>query len=205
MKKYLEGALVALCFVFVYLWQIIGFSKYSIPAIGFLVFLFILLSFKSKKNFSLGGPLNFLLLTVVLLLFILSTGGLNSALFFLLYFLLFAISFSLNPKTVFIFPIGVLIIFFNDVFKADVTTNVIKVASLFLLSPLAYFFGTFYKRGEVQQDEVIKTKERAVEASQVITEDVEEIIEDNKEKLSEKDMQKLDDILEEAQDLREEK
>lgn len=205
MKKYLEGILVTLCFIFVYLWQNIGFSKYSIPAIGFLVFIFILVSFKSKKSFSLGGPINFLILSVILLLFILSTGGINSALFFLLYFLLFAISFTLNPKTVFIFPVGVLLLFWNEIFQGDVTANVIKVASLFLLSPLAYYFGNFYRRGEMQEDKVLRTKERAVSAADEITEDVEEILEDNKEKLSEKEMAKLNDILEETQDLRNEK
>lgn len=111
----------------------------------------------------------------------------------------------MDPRAVFIFPIGVIIVFWSQIFLGDTTSHLIKIASLSLLTPLAYFFGKQFKINEKQEDAVVQTKERAVEAADEISKDVEEVIKKDSDKLDQNDVQTLNDILEETESLREEK
>ena len=111
----------------------------------------------------------------------------------------------MNPKFVFIYPIGVILIFYPEILQNDVTANLIKVGSIILLTPLAYLFGLQFRRNEEEADEILETKEREVSAADEIAKDVGEVIDSAKGKLSPEEMEKLNEILEETQDLREEK
>ena len=205
MKFYQHSLLLLASFVVVFVWQNSQLAQYSIPFIGFLVFMFLLISIRNKQNLNLGGPVNFFILNTVLLLFIFSTGGLNSNLFFLLYFLLFAASFIMDPRSVFIFPLSIIVIFWAQIFQNDVAANVIKIASLSILSPLAYFFGIQFRKNDKQEDEIFKTKERDSASADEIASDVKEVIESGKEKLNPNQVDKLKEVLEETEDLRSEK
>ena len=205
MKFYTDALIVLGSFILVFVWQNSQLAQYSIPFVGFLVFLFLLISFKRKQNLNLGGPVNFFILNTILLLFIFSTGGIVSPLFFLIYFLLFAAAFIMDPRSVFIIPIGLIIIFWSQVFEGDVTANIIKMASISILSPLAYFFGVQFKKNDKATDEILKTKERASSSADEISSDVKEVIESSKSKLNPKELEKLKEILDETKDLRSEK
>lgn len=204
MKVYFQTFLIFASFILVFVWQNSELAKYSVPLIGFLVFMFLLVSMRTKKNLNLGGPYNFFLLNTVLLLFIFSTGGITSNLFFILYFLLFAAAFIMDPRSVFIFPVGIVVVFWSSLFQADITANLLKIGSLGLLTPLAYFFGVQFSKTEKQEDEILKTKERAKSSADDIAEDVEEVVESAKAKLNPNEVEKLNDILEETETLREE-
>ena len=204
MKFYKDSILLVASFLIVFIWQNSQFEAFTVPFIGFLVFMFLLISIKNKKNLNLGGPVNFFILNTILLLFIFSTGGISSNLFFLVYFLLFAAAFIMDPRSVFIIPVSIIVVFWSQIFEADVTANIIKMASLSILSPLAYFFGVQFSKNDKKDDEILKTKERAVSSAQNIAKDVGDVIESGKEKLSSKEVEKLNDVLEEAQDLRQE-
>ncbi len=205
MKFYKDSLILVASFLIVFIWQNSQFANYSVPLIGFLVFMFLLISIKNKPNPNLGGPVNFFILNTVLLLFIFSTGGISSNLFFLVYFLLFAGAFIMDPRSVFIFPLAMAIIFWPQIFEKDVTANIIKIVSLGILSPLAYLFGVQFNKNDKKEDEALKTKERSAESADNIAKDVEEVIEVGKEKLDSKEIEKLNDVLEETEDLRNEK
>src|SRR3989344_3636744 len=186
MKFYKHALLLLFSFALVFVWQNSQLAQYSIPFIGFLVFMFLIISIRNKQNLNLGGPVNFFILNTVLLLFIFSTGGITSNLFFILYFLLFAAAFILDPRSVFIFPVATIIIFWNQIFQSDTGANIIKMASLSILSPLAYFFGAAFRKNEKDEDEIIKAKERSADSADEISKDVKEVIEEGKEKLDQK-------------------
>ena len=205
MKFYTDALIILGSFTLVFVWQNSQLAQYSIPFVGFLVFLFLLISFKRKQNLNLGGPVNFFILNTILLLFIFSTGGIESNLFFLIYFLLFAAAVIMDPRSVFIIPIGLIVIFWSQIFQGDVTANIIKMASISILSPLAYFFGVQFKKNDKAADEILKTKERASSSADEISSDVKEVIESGKSKLNPKELGKLKAILDETKDLREEK
>lgn len=204
MKFYKDSLILLGSFALVFVWQNSQLAAYSIPFIGFLVFMFLLISIRNKQNLNLGGPVNFFILNTVILLFIFSTGGIESNLFFILYFLLFAAAFIMDSRSVFIFPAGVIILFWSQIFQNDVGANVIKMASISILSPLAYFFGREFTKNENQEDEIVKTKERAASAGDDISKDTKEVLQSAESKLTQQEKEKLSEVVEESEDLRQE-
>jgi hypothetical protein len=109
-----------------------------------------------------------------------------------------------DPRLIFLFVGGIIFVLFPEAVKGDTLANMLKLGSFILISPLAYFFGTQYKKSEEQQDEVAKVKERAKEAADNIAQEVGGIIKDKKDDLGHEDLNRLNDILEETEDLRQE-
>lgn len=207
MKVIIQSGVLITSFIIVYLWQLTSLSEFTVPFLGLLIAVFLMVSARKKgKGFLTlgGGPLGIFLLTTLILLLIFSTEGINSPLFFLLYFLGFGIAFVFEPITAFVFVIGVFLVLFQDATKIDATNNLLKLGSLLLISPLAYFFGKEYKKTDEQAEEITGLKERAQDSADTISEDIEEVITNEKSNLKEKDLEKLNEVLEEAEDLRQE-
>ncbi|MCL5970366.1 MAG: hypothetical protein M1450_02620 [Patescibacteria group bacterium] len=206
MKLFVQSILLIASFVLVFVWQKSFLADYTIPLIGFFIFLYIIVFGRkkmSKNGFNFqGGSLSIFLLNTVILLFIFSTGGISSSLFFLLYFLSFGIAFVFEPLTIFIFVLGTFAVFLPEAVKNDVFGNFLRIGSLVLLSPLAYFFAREFKEREKDDDKTQKLKERTKDAANTISEDVGEVLKSNEKNLKEKDVEKLNEILEETEDLR---
>ena len=207
MKLFLQSLVIISSFIAIFIWQNSPLKDFTVQLLGlFIVLYFIISARKGGKGFlTLGGEgyLGVFLLNTLIFLLIFSTGGLSSALFFVLYFLCFGIAFVFDPKTIFIFVAGSIVIFAPEI-NADLTTNLLKLGSLALISPLAYFFGREYRRSDIQDEKINALEERTNEAADTISKDVEEIIEDEKQVLDKKDIEKLDEVLEETEDLRSE-
>jgi len=80
-----------------------------------------------------------------------------------------------------------------EAIKGDVVGNFIRLGSIILISPLAFFFGREYKKSG-EQEETIET----------IKKDVKDVIKKEGKKLSREDLEKLSDVVEETEKLREE-
>lgn len=203
-----QSILLSISFTFVFVWQQTPLSDYTIQILGLFIAIFLILSAFKKSSRTLGYALesqnswSIFFLTSIVLLLVFSTGGLNSNLFFLLYFLCFGIAFAFEPLTVFIFVIGALLVFFPDALVNDVMSNIIKLGSLALISPLAFFFGREFRQEEKQSKTMETIKTNAKEVADKIEADVDLIKEDKK--LQQNDLEKLADIQEEAQELRNE-
>ncbi len=200
----LGSSLLLASFVLLYIMEQAKLTSFTPQIIGVLVFLFIILTAGKKRSLTLGGPTGVFVLNTVIFLVILSTGGLSSSFFFVLYFVVFGIAFVFDPNLAFVFAAGSLIVFLPDVFKANTLENVVKIASLFIISPLAFFFGKMYRKQDQKEDEVVAVKERASEAADTISKDVSQVIHDEKQTLKPQDVDKLNEILEETEDLRQE-
>lgn len=206
-KIIFQSLLLASSFVIVFLWQKTELATFTVPFLGLLIALYLIVSAKKGGQgfLSLGGsPWGIFLLNTLILLLIFSTENINSPLFFLLYFLGFGIAFVFEPATTFVFVIGAVFIFLPDSLKTEASDNLLKLGSLILISPLAYFFGKGYRRQDLQDEKIQELKERTNEAADTISEDIEEVIKDDKKNLNDKDLEKLNDVLEETEDLREE-
>lgn len=205
MNLILQSLVIITSFIIVFIWQNSPLKDFTVQLLGlFIVLYFIISARKGGKGFlTLGGEgyAGVFLLNTLIFLLIFSTGGINSALFFVLYFLCFGIAFVFNPLTIFVFILGAILIFVPQI-QPDLTTNLLKLGSLALISPLAYFFGREYKRADAQDEKLNAIKERSKEAADTISKDIEEIIEDEKQVLDKKDVEKLNEVLEETQDLR---
>jgi hypothetical protein len=208
MKILLQSLVLVLSFVFVFVWKETPLIAYTVPLSGLLIVFYILLSARKKgKGFlAMGGegPWGIFFLNTVILLLIFSTGSIDSVLFFLLYFLGFGIAFVFEPSVTFVFVLGVILVFVPDAIKGDLFVNSLKLGSLLLISPLAFFFGKEYRKTDQQEETIEALEERTKEAADTIAEDIEEVVKDEKENLKGEDMEKLNEILEETEDLRQE-
>ena len=70
---------------------------------------------------------------------------------------------------------------------------------------MAYLVGTQTKFGAKSQQTVEDLKERTKESANTISKDVETVLKDQEENLPAEDVEKLNEVLEETEDLREEK
>ena len=206
MKILLHSLVLVLSFVFVFVWKETPLVNYTVALSGVLIILYILVSARKKgKGFlEMGGegPWGIFFLNTVILLLIFSTGAIDSTLFFLLYFLGFGVAFVFEPAVTFVFVLGVILVFIPDAIKGDLLVNSLKLGSLLLISPLAFFFGSEYRKNDKQTTEIEALEERTTEAANTIAKDLEEVINDEKTSLKSEDMEKLNEILEETEDLR---
>ncbi len=163
MKRVKQALLIIVSFSFVFFWRLSPLNDYTIPMLGLLVFIFLVITSRNK-NFnpvsSLGNNelMGVFILNAVILLLIFSTGEFSSPLFFLLYFLEFGIAFVFDPILVFIFLIATIGLFLTDALKDDSVGNFIRLGSLVFIAPLAYYFGKEYIDKKIDTPSTIKKK-----------------------------------------------
>lgn len=162
MKLFLQSFVVIISTLIVFLIVNTEFNEYTVYVLGLLLIMGIInvliKKLTNKSELFTGSNLEMLFLTIVVLLIIFLTGGIASPIFFLLYFLLFGISFMFEPVIIFVMLSSVLILFAQDALNNDPYANILKLLSLLLLSPLAFFFGNEYKKREQKN---LKEKEKA--------------------------------------------
>lgn len=154
--------------------------------------------------FKTNGTLDIFILNCVIILLIFASGALYSPFYFLIYFLAFGITFIFEPATVFIFALGAIFIFLPQALKNGSIESFVKLGSILIICPLAFFFGQSYKDREKEQADLEEMAERAKEAADTIAHDVEGIVKKDKKKMDRTDFEKLNEILEETEDLRSE-
>lgn len=205
MKIVKQSLFLISSFAVVFFWQYAGLEKYTIQTIGLLVFAFLIVAARDKsRKIYIDSGISIFILNSIILLLIFSTGIFASNLFFLVYFLLFGIAVVFDPRLIFLFVAGMVLVLLGPAMQEDVFANGLKLLSFIIISPLAYFFGTQYNKQTHEQEEVVKVKERAKEAADNIAEEVGGLIKDKKDELGHEDLNRLNEILEEAQDLRHE-
>lgn len=206
MKVLLHGLVLLLSFGIVFIWEQSGADTYTVQAVALLVVTYLLISFirrKKKKEANFSGKSDIFILNTAIFLIIYTTGNIYSPLYFLLYFLGFGITFIFEPVTVFFFTIGAVLIFLPEALKNGSVESYIKLGSLLLISPLAFFFGQEYRDRDRQEEAIEEITEREKDAADTISHDVEAIIK-KESNLKSETVAKLDEILEETQDLRQE-
>ena len=193
MKLIYEALILTLSFLIVWFFKQSGLESLTGAAIGVLIAIYVLSNLRKKEKSE--DTLHIFLLTTTILFLIGTTGGLSSFLFFLFYFVIFAIGFVMNPKSVFTFALLAVIFFLPDTNSKNFLQSLIQLGSILLISPLAYFFSEEYKNKE--QKELIADK-----AAKNITKDVETILEEQKDTITQKEKDALKDILIETAEIK---
>ncbi len=208
MKLFWQSLTLIVSFLAIFICINSPLLQFTVPILGFLIVSYLLVSSRKggKGFFSMGGdgPWGIFALNTLVFLLIFSTEGIKSPLFFLLYFLVFGIAFVFEPITILIFVLGSLFILFPQALASDTTNNLLKLGSLLLISPLAFFFGKEYKKSYMDDEAIEGLKERTKDAADTISKDVEDVLKKEKENLKPEDVEKLNDALEQTADLREE-
>lgn len=206
MKLLVHAITLLLSFSLVFVWEQTPLADYTIQVLAALVVVYILMTLIRRKKHpteNFGGAVDIFILNTTIFLLISLTGNLYSPLFFLLYFLGFGITFIFEPATVFLFTIGAALLFLPEAMKNGAIESYIKLGSLVLISPLAFFFGQEYRDRDEEEEEIEELTERSKDAGDTIAKDVGEVLKEGK-KLNPKSVEKLNEILEETEDLRNE-
>ncbi len=129
----------------------------SLQFISLLVIIYIVVQFAARRiqiSKTKKITIDVVLLTLVTYLIVFSTGSLFSPLFFLIYFLLFGISLLFEPSSAIALAV-ISAIFFLFTAQKEIFAELLQLASLFLITPLALIFGTQYIN-LLQDEEKIK-------------------------------------------------
>ncbi len=208
MKMLLHSIILIASIGIAFAWSVAPTGDYTVQALGALVAVYLGISFfrrkRNPKAETFSSTSDIFILNTAIILLITITGNLYSPLFFLLYFLGFGITFLFEPATVFVFTIGIMLFFLPEALKNGSIESYIRIGSIALISPLAYFFGREYKDRDEEEAEIESMKDRAKDTADVISKDIENVLDDEKGNLPEKDVEKLNEILEETETLREE-
>lgn len=199
MKLILHSVVLALSFFAIFLQQQFA-DDYTIHILALLVIVYFVFTFLRRTNAktsqrnkipeTISTSLDIFIVNAILMLLILQTGGLYSPIFFLVYFLCFGITFIFEPFTVFVFSLGVVSIFLPEVWVNHAITEFVKIGSLLVITPFAFFFGKEYKTKELLQQKAKDTQKQAQEVSK----EVKDVIESEKH-ISPETKSKLSDIL----------
>lgn len=149
---------------------------------------------RKQQEAFIGSNLEIYAILVFVLLVVFLTGGISSNLFFLTYFLIFGVTFIFEPIIIFLFLIGLLILYIPGTLQDDIFTNVIKLSSVFLLTPVAYFFSREFKKRESLQNKVNRSTE-------IIITDAKDLLETRGKN---ERLKKAQEIITEAEDLKKE-
>lgn len=200
MRLFTQSATLLLAMLMVILIVYTPLVDYIAPILGFLIvvsLIFIALKkrFKKDRELLVGSNKEVFMITAALMLAIFLTGGLQSNLFFLLYFLLFGIVFLYEPETVFVLLLGMGAVFLQPILEGgELLGNVIKIGSLAFLSPISYFFGREFRRKEKLEREIEDKTGQILEDAEILRSHTE-----NEEAIDE-----IEDIIEKSGELRKE-
>lgn len=198
MKLLWQFLLLTISFLAVFAWKSSPLADYTIQAIGALALLYLISSLVQKRlGFSYlqkNESLTIFILNSIIFLLIFSTGGFSSSFFFLLYFLIFGIAFVFEPLAVFIFAAGTCLIFLPEALKDEVFSNMVRLGSLMLISPLGYYFGREYKERE-------KEETQTQQIAQEIKKNTQDVITKEQNRLPKDEVNELKDVIHEAEKL----
>lgn len=119
-------------------------SHYNLQITGLLVLFYFVTRFLIKQSQKLTILLDALIFTVLTLLLVLSTGGASSPVFFLLYFLLFAISLLFEPLQSILITLLLTVFFVIGAWPHFDNQQLINLATLVLITPMAIILGKKY-------------------------------------------------------------
>lgn len=143
-RKYLRSVILSLIIVAVFAWTSTpSLNSYNLQLTGALILLYF-----ASKIFFRRVTQSFFTATIVLisivLLLIFSSGGINSPIFFVLDFLLFAIALLLAPNQAIIASFMLVSIFLYQNYTHLTSAMIIDLLSLVLMTPLAIIFSKTY-------------------------------------------------------------
>lgn len=150
---------LAISIILTWLWTLTPIlNLYNLQLTGILTLVYF--AFKKSSRFPSTMVLN-----IICLLLIFSTGGLSSPLFFLLDLLLIALALLIEPKQAIIASFLIVSIFLIQNFSILDTSKIINLLSLVLMTPVAVIFSKNYlenlqNQGRIQfLEEVVQEEE----------------------------------------------
>jgi hypothetical protein len=134
--------------VVAFLISISPLSSYGLQIAAFMIVIYVGLSFLIRKRLlsaNIKVTLDVLIFSLTTSLLVFTTGGFNSPVFFLSYFLLFGVSLFSSPLTATAITITFALLFIVAP-KSDLWLDILQIVSLLAIAPLSVLFGQQYLR-----------------------------------------------------------
>lgn len=147
--------IIAIALAFIFPKTALAQYDMQIAAALFLIF------FVGKKitSSSKSRLLESVVFTLIVLLIVNSTGGVNSDMFFLVYFLLFSLSLLLEPVISITTTLTLVIFYLVSLPKGADLKQLIPIFSLAFLTPFAMFIGEEFRQIKILEKTIVKNKE----------------------------------------------
>ena len=152
-KDVKDSLIIIIICLLTFLWSKTSLGGFSLQFSALLFLLFVLIKRFLKKSVAFI-PLETIFFTILVLLLVFNTGGLSSPLFFLFYFLLFALSLLLEPQIALTLALTLIVIFLIDLKEIESLESLIPLFSLPFITPLAVFFGREHQKLEKTEKEL---------------------------------------------------
>jgi hypothetical protein len=134
-------------------------SYYNLQLIAvFIIFFFINQIITRHHRAKINLTIDAVVFTMIILLLVISTGGLTSPLFFLIYFLMFGLALLFEPLISFSLALAMVLFFLFTPSQTEVKNELLQLFSLILITPVALFFGKQHLK-VLQDEEKIKILE----------------------------------------------
>lgn len=175
MQKVIEGSSIVLGVFLVFLVQhtsLISYESYLLAILIIFSSIYISLKRRSeKKKLISGSPIELFALTSIIVLTIALTSGLTSPLFFFLYFMLFLLAFMCTPVTIWVFLISILLYFIPETLNSLNLDTFIRLGSLALIAPIAYFVGAELNRRSLLNKRITSKTNEIIQDAQNLKEE----------------------------------
>ncbi len=130
-------------------------SYYTLQLIAvFVVFFFINQIISRHRRQKINLTIDSVVFTMIILLLVISTGGLTSPLFFLVYFLMFGLALLFEPLITVSLTIAIVLFFLFTPSQTEPMKEILQLFSLILITPVALFFGKQYLKVLVDEEKI---------------------------------------------------
>lgn len=141
-------------------------SYYNLQLIAvFVLFFFINQIIARHHRAKINLTIDAVIFTMIILLLVISTGGLASPLFFLIYFLMFGLALLFDPLISLSLTLAMVLFFLFTPSQSEPKNELLQLFSLVLITPVALFFGKQYLK-VLQDEEKIKILEEEVKITE---------------------------------------
>jgi hypothetical protein len=130
-------------------------SYYTLQLIAvFVVFFFINQIISRHRRQKINLTIDSVVFTMIILLLVISTGGLTSLLFFLIYFLMFGLALLFEPLITVSLTVAIVLFFLFTPSQTEPMKEILQLFSLILITPVALFFGKQYLKVLVDEEKI---------------------------------------------------
>lgn len=154
-KEIIHSAVLIVTIALTFIFPKTNLARYDLQISAFLfIILYLVKRLAGRHKDPASRLLESVVFTLIILMTVNATGGVNSGFFFLIYFLLFSLSLLLEPIVSITTTIGLIIFFLMSLPPGQSLKSLLPIFSLAFLTPFALFLGQEYV-------EVQRSKENA--------------------------------------------
>jgi hypothetical protein len=154
--------MLTMAFAFIFSRSQLSDYQLQVSAVFFIIY-FLLKRFSAKKSIFEHRLFDGVVFTFIIVSIVNTTGGITSPLFFLTYFLIFALTLLLEPIISISTTLTLIILYLLSIPEGQTFDKLIPLFSLPFLTPFALFLGQQYQKVLIQKNQIKKLRDQTTE------------------------------------------